>query len=428
MGAPPVALTPRLIGWVRDRRLLPEAFLYGYAHVWRKAQSGQNFAFLNGEVNTSGWRYFFPYVFAVKTPIALCCIAGLALAGLMKRPRKLWRDATFGSTPDDLGRGGAMIPLIAVVAVYSIAAATSHMNLGHRHLLPLYPPLFILSGAATLWFPRSNRTSEGGALNRKTQTAVMFLVVVLAIETGARFPNFLAYFNGVISPDQAYRHLVDSSLDWGQDVPSVAKYLDRNPPGPSFLAYYGLARPSYYGIKSRLIGGFPGYDLRMGLHPFYFIGEEYASTIPDFLREHPDFDPNAFFPANVDGHPGRLLICRSSVHRLTAGTYIIGASALQPLYPRGGLEWSSGHEANYQRLRARVRPWLGDDYAAKSAAMASASIDEWNATFDEYYDFRFARLTAFLRRREPDDQINYSFLVYHLTDLEVGLALDGPSP
>jgi len=67
--------------------------------------------------------------------------------------------------------------------------------------------------------------------------------------------DYLAYFNQVAAgPKNGYKHLVDSSLDWGQDLPALRSWLAQNPDrfgtGQRYLAYFGTALPEWYGIKA----------------------------------------------------------------------------------------------------------------------------------------------------------------------------------
>ena len=98
-------------------------------------------------------------------------------------------------------------------------AMTSPLNLGERHLLPTYPALFILAGGAAGWL-RSQHRWFGAA-------AVAALLVALGAESIAIRPHYLAYFNVLAGgPESGYRHLVDSSLDWGQDLPGLKRWLE----------------------------------------------------------------------------------------------------------------------------------------------------------------------------------------------------------
>ena len=117
----------RLAFWAREHRLLPEAFLLGYVHAWRGAEA--RVAFLKGELSQFGWRTYFPFVFAVKTPLATLALLGAAAAAwifLFRRDRGAARRLGYEA-----------LPLLVLVVVYATAAIASRLNIGHRHLLPL---------------------------------------------------------------------------------------------------------------------------------------------------------------------------------------------------------------------------------------------------------------------------------------------------
>jgi hypothetical protein len=73
-------------------------------------------------------------------------------------------------------------------------------------------------------------------------------------------PHHLAYFNEFVGgPDQGYRYLSDSNLDWGQDLKGVKAYIDEKEIATIYLSYFGTASPSYYGIRYQYVP--PGYNL-----------------------------------------------------------------------------------------------------------------------------------------------------------------------
>ena len=121
-----------------------------------------------------------------------------------------------------------------LLGVYWVTVMLGHLNIGHRHLLPTYPPLFVLAGAAAYWLEgwreagRANRSAAGTLPGRITGVVLCALVALLAGQMLCFFPNYLAYFNAIAGgPAHAYRHLVDSSLDWGQELPGRRTYLER---------------------------------------------------------------------------------------------------------------------------------------------------------------------------------------------------------
>jgi hypothetical protein len=393
--APPPALTARAIDFCRRHELLPESFLYGYAHGWRFSR--ERVAFLNGEVRMGGWRSFFPYTFAVKTPLPM--LALLVIAGAAA----WWARRTTIRNPE-------LLAPLALVAVYGAAAMASHMNIGHRHLLPVFAPLFVLAGVA--------------ATARWARLAAVGVVVSVAAEVCWRFPNYRAYFNGLVRPAEAYRHLVDSSLDWGQELPAVKRWLDAHPDsGHVYFSYFGTGSPPRHEIPATALLSEPGHHIKgeAVMLARTVIGGETA-----VLQQWPDHELVAI--ADEGNARVLLLVKRPAALRLLAGTYLISATMLQPLYYTPWGSWNAGYERTYQALAKEVRPLLGEDRAARSAALQRHEPEWWQATLRRFEEIRFARLTAFLRRRAPDDEINFAVLVYRLSDADIASALEGPSP
>ncbi|PYL32232.1 MAG: hypothetical protein DMF35_08765, partial [Verrucomicrobia bacterium] len=112
-------------------------------------------------------------------------------------------------------------PLAMFALIYGAIAITSQLNIGHRHLLPIYPALFIGCGAVV-------------DLASKNRTAILTTTVGIILfwqigESLAIRPNYLAYFNEVAGgPSRGYQHLADSSVDWGQDLPALKTWLDNH--------------------------------------------------------------------------------------------------------------------------------------------------------------------------------------------------------
>jgi hypothetical protein len=421
-GAPPTGFTPRAIEVFRRYRLLPEAYLYGYAHAW-KFMLGRT-AFLNGETSLRGWKTFFPYAFLVKTPLPVFVLAGLALAAAFARGK--WNRRLEGPAVSRAAESGLyeILAPCTLIAVYWAAVIPGHLNIGHRHLLPVYPPLFILLGAAAV------RMDALGRRGWRWQTpAVALAVLLLLAETAYRFPNYLAYFNPLAGgPAQGYRHLVDSSLDWGQDLPALKQYLDRHPPtGPAYLSYFGNASPAYYRIPAKFIRSDPGlFQKEHGAFEIRFVpSNQGPAAIAALTERFPDYEQVG--TASSGANTVVFLLKKPAELRLTGGTYFISASMLQPIHEPWG-PWNSRYEAIYQELRRIVQPLLNDNRSVRLGALPAYSPEEWQEHLDHYEKYRFARLTAWLRRREPEGNINFSILIYHLTDRDLAEALDGPPP
>lgn len=343
-------------GWIeaaRALRLVPEPYLYGLAYTVGRAASRS--AFLLGAHSEAGWWTFFPVALMLKTPPASLALVAIALVAVVQRARaagssaaRWWRRSLYRAAP-----------LLALLAVYWPVALGSSLNIGLRHLLPTYPAIFILTGAAI----------HGFGTNKRLRHALLLgLVALLALETALTHPHYLAYFSPLVGgPAHGYRYLVDSSLDWGQDLPALARWLEEERAGgrsdPVYLSYFGTGSPAHYGIE--------------------------ATPLPSF------FDTRA---------PDRI----RATEPLTAGTYCVSATMLQGVY--------RGREGRGAWSREKEQAWR----------VSREQRNESAAAFDRFERLRFARLITYLRQREPDAAPGFSILVYRLGATEVKAALEAP--
>lgn len=444
LAAPAPGFPARVVEVFRRHELLPEAFLYGAAHTWRFSRTRA--AFFNGEYGAAGWKSFFPYTVLVKTPLAFFGIAVLAAGAgwrkcrlaALERGVSRWRVAGAGFY--------ATLPLWALLAVYWLAAIPSHLAIGHRYVLPAYPPMFVLCGAAAWWLAWPCRGERSGAVvggaaswcfpraakNAWGRVAVGVLLLAGAAEAAYRYPHYLAYFNGIIRPANAYRHLVDSSLDWGQDLPGVKRYMDAHGgDGPFYLSYFGAGRPESYGISAQLLICGSGIDEpRTPLRDLHAP----AAEIDAYLTRAKQAWPGAEIVARLSlpGSWARVVFLQPPVLPVWGrGTYLISATMLPTVWsaidgPFG--PWNARFEARYQELRRAIQPLLAARPEERRQAFAARDVEQWIEVFEAYAQFRFARLTAYLRQREPDDEIGHSILVYKLGAADVARAIDGPPP
>ncbi len=429
LAEPPPQFFPRMLETLRHYHLLPEAYIYGVAHVWRASR--ERAAFFNGEFSIAGWYTFFPYAFLVKTPLPLFAVIALAMAAAVTK----WRSRKARASTRDVGLAlYDTLPVWVLLAVYWIAAISSHLNIGHRHLLPTYPPLFVLCGAAAWWFHGwpgpGDKPRLHPAFSRFAGIGLCIALVLLAAETVYRFPHYLAYFNGLVRPAQAYRHLVDSSLDWGQDLPGVRRYIEtKHPATPIYLSYFGFANPVYYGVPAIHTYSVTGAHRSPPLQTFTLPADRSKTFLEDFLRREPEYDSEAVGTARQGDNVFAVVVKKPAALRLTGGTYFISATLLQPVTQpgRGAFgPWNNRLEKEYQTARQFMAPLLSNDASERGTALGQFPPEQWYAMINNYEYLRFHRLAAFLRQREPDDNVGFSILVYHLSDEDLARALDGP--
>jgi hypothetical protein len=337
-------------------RLLPEGYLKGMEELVGISQRRP--AFMNGEWYTGGRVGFFPYAFWVKSSPALLA---LVLLGFVTVRRGWWYQA---------------LPLGVLFAVYAAVAVIQGLNIGHRHILPVYPVLFVLAGAAALLLPSRRRVAE---------ILVALLLGGYALDSWWVRPHYLAYFGPQAGgPAQGYHHLVDSSLDWGQDLPGLKRWLETNNPAERetvYLSYFGTGEPEHYEIASWRLPGFP---------------------------EWRDLQVFAYRP----------------------GLYAISATMAQPLYATTFGAWNAQYESDYQETvrRLGLTPTSARDNAALAIVLRTHPEAEWQELYSRYEKLRFGRLCAWLRApgRQPDAEIGYSILVWQLDERALEDALWGP--
>lgn len=238
-GEPQPGFAAALLRFAGERGLLPEAYVVGLAMV-RQTTSGRA-SYFCGEYSDQGFAWYFPVAFAIKAPIATMAllIAGLVALVLRRRTRRDANASTTAFVRDPL----LLVGLIVFVITYAGYVGASRFHIGHRLLLPIYPALFVLSGAAAHWLRwRTGRIFTGGAF-------VWLLGANLFIR-----PHYLAYFNELIGgPRRGHLYLADSNIDWGQDLWRLKTYAAAHPEQPLKLSYFGAADPHFYGFPLELL-------------------------------------------------------------------------------------------------------------------------------------------------------------------------------
>lgn len=199
-------------------------------------------AFLLGQNSNRGWWTYFPAAFFLKTPLpTLLLLAASAALGIRSslRARRLGVTRRLGSA---LVRWG---PLALFPLLYLASSLLSSVDIGYRHLLPVLPFLFIAAGRAA----RGVLSPVPASAPRRILLAT--LIGALLVETVIVSPLYLAYFNALAGgPAGGVRYLVDSNLDWGQDLWRLRDWMRENDVQRVFYAHFSPARPAVYGIEA----------------------------------------------------------------------------------------------------------------------------------------------------------------------------------
>lgn len=187
-------------------------------------------AFFLGTVSPNGgWKLYFPVAMLLKWPPIVLMIS-LTVAWLALRRR--------------IGLPHDLVLLAVFPGVFLIFAVLSKINIGVRHILPIYP--FVLLFCAAIW-----------EVVRKKQAWrwVLYAAIVLNAADCLRYaPDYLSYFTPFVRPTRSYRLLADSNLDWGQGLLALRKYESQHPREEIHFSYFGCVDPAIYGIRSQPLG------------------------------------------------------------------------------------------------------------------------------------------------------------------------------
>jgi hypothetical protein len=229
--------------------------------------------FLLGQVSTgSTWSYF-PVAILYKTPLPLLLMVAGGVAALVR-----------------YGGGRRQAVLWAPTLLWILLAMTGVITVGYRHLLPVLPLCALLAGNAVRWVRLPERIWPAAAISAALAS--------LVVSTVAFFPHHDSYSNALAGRWTRWSTiLVDSNLDWGQDLPALAALQEELGIERLNLGYFGQAVPEAYGVR--------------------------YSPLPGFLRFMGGREPAAFNPLAPE--PGWYAI---SATALRLGTYTVGETEL----------------------------------------------------------------------------------------------------
>ena len=193
-------------------------------------------AWLLGQARRFGWWYYFPVALAVKTPLAMLAMLGIGIGVCWKNHKRV----------------AYLMPLAFTLGVL-LPAMTGNVNIGSRHVLPVYLAFALMSALAIVQLGRmADRKAWCGAV-------AGVLVLWLAVTGALHHPDYIPYFNELVQgpPD---RVLCDSDYDWGQDTKRLAarlKQLDAKEVNYGYLFSHDQA----------FLEAYPGLPKIVPIHP-----------------------------------------------------------------------------------------------------------------------------------------------------------------
>jgi hypothetical protein len=227
--------------WVSRYHLLPEAYIYGLADTKISAASLPSYLF--GHLTHRASRWYYPAALAIKSTLPFLILTSITIIALLSRRWRVRREVIVLTVPP---------------AVLFIIASTSDIGIGFRHLLPIFPMLYILiAGCIT------HLVSQ----NQKLLYVFGVLLLWQVVTPLAARPGLVAYANEAWGgPAKTHLYLADSNTDWGQQLKYVKNYLDHHPEEPCYFAYFEQGAVDYrdYGVRCQVLptgsGSWAGMD------------------------------------------------------------------------------------------------------------------------------------------------------------------------
>lgn len=184
--------------------LLPPYFIFGFLATLAH-DVGDHHVFLYGMYSTSGWWYYFPAAFALKTTLPFLLLTLVSIGWAVRQTIR----GKF-----------VFLALLVPVFIYVLVAMLTSINIGIRHFLPVFPFVFILGGALV---------ADLLAKPRRRVALVIFAVLFawMALAAMRAYPNYMPYMNELTARHPHWQYLSDSNVEWGDDAGALAQYLDK---------------------------------------------------------------------------------------------------------------------------------------------------------------------------------------------------------
>jgi hypothetical protein len=211
---------------------LPQPLIIGIDQVMTTGKGLEPQYFLAGQLSSEGWWWYHLAAFALKTPIPLLVLSLCAVC--------------FWCAGKSSGRREYCL-FFPILFTFAANSLFNSLQIGVRHVLPVYPLLFIAVSPWIVAVLERRHASRHGWLPALAATAGLLWYVGGSLWVA---PRYLQYFNELAGgPEGGHRFLIDSNIDWGQDLIRLREYMSRHSLPAVNLAYFGRVHPGVYGIR-----------------------------------------------------------------------------------------------------------------------------------------------------------------------------------
>ena len=266
-----------ILSWAAGKPILrPYAqYFLGLFLVFQRASFGNTTYFL-GEVSAAGWKNYFPVVYLIKETLVFHILTLIALLyavflirlrrgfnGQIKKALYVIKDWLRSHFPE--------FAMLSFIGIYWATSLISDLNIGVRHLLPVFPFTMLLVGG--------NIAKLLKAPFLKIKYLILGALILWQVfSVLSVYPHFLAYFNEIVGgPNNGYIYTVDSNLDWGQDLKRLQKWVEQKNIDKIYVDYFGGGDAGYY-LKEKYL------PWQGNWSPNDFPKENYLAVSATFLQ------------------------------------------------------------------------------------------------------------------------------------------------
>ena len=223
-------------------------YLLGFLMVSAHTTGGHTTYFF-GQLGTH-WPDYFVFAYLLKEPIAaqiLLYFATLLLiiygvSSLIKRSR--------GEKPKNkhwLRQNAVILGYAFLAALVFGMASANKLQLGIRYILPIFPFLYMFTAIMIGKFSQQLDKKKKIGLYYANVAVVVLLLGWFVTENVLAYPSYLPYFNEFVGGSHnGWKYMVDSNVDWGQDLIRLKQFMDTNNIPMIKVDYFGGGDLDYY--------------------------------------------------------------------------------------------------------------------------------------------------------------------------------------
>jgi hypothetical protein len=243
----PIPAAKDMVIWMTKQEPLraPAQYLRGVLMASQRTAWG-NTTFFNGQISASSWKTYFPSLYLFKIPLSFHLLSLLALGFSLLWLKRNNKKEIINSIRHNFW----LIALLIWIIFYWLISIAGNLNIGIRHLLPVFPFTYILVSFGLYQIIKAITKEK---IQQTFILSVFLLLILYAASSLTTFPHYLSYYNELAGGTvNGYKTAVDSNYDWGQDFYRLLAFIEKENIDKIHLDYFGGEDPEYW-LKEKYV-------------------------------------------------------------------------------------------------------------------------------------------------------------------------------